>query len=181
MPTRCCPVANASTANKCVVAGWIYSTIIALFIAFPPPQNNETCPQKACLPVIVNSEYNKVARTGSAISILALILAVTAIQFYTFWRSRKRLKCSVGCATNQGLNRLLKRAMKKSVLVALAFSIAWGPVGIMIILSSWTDLDELALRKVLPFLNVIVFFQGFSNALIFRAKHLKAFMKKKIC
>ncbi len=172
-------VLSPSTAKRCVAAGWIYSATIALLMAFLIPENEKLCPINTCS--LTDSGYNKVARTIALLSILGIILAVAIIQFLTFSKLQKRLNNSVGPVTNQGLNRLFKRAMTKSALVAITFSIGWGPVCLTTLLNDWSIQSPFVSKKVLPVLLTLAFLQGFCNAIIFRAKHLKMYIHQKLC
>ena len=165
-------VLSASTAKKCVAAGWIYSTTIGLLLAFLTPGNKTLYPSDTCLPTDLG--FTAVSRTISSLSILGIILAVAFIQFMTVYKLQKRLNNSIGPVTNQGLNRLLKRAMTKSALVALTFSIGWGPLGITYILFDWSNMDPFVLEKVIYYLGRLAFLQSFCKAVIFRAKYLKS-------
>ncbi len=175
---------SQSIARKCVATGWIYSIIIALLNIFLTSENGEFLSTEinTCLQ-IMSPSYNVLARTLLALSILSAILGVAIIQFLTFWKLRKRLNNSIGCVNNQGLNRLFKRAMKKSALVAAAFSIGWGPGLMLMVITDWSNLNQLEYRRVVRVMTVsfvLAFFQGFCNAVIFRAKHIKAYIHKKM-
>ncbi len=172
-------ILSQSIAKKCVAAAWIYSITMALLIVFLVPENIEECPVQtnACLPT---SDYYMKTRVVMALSILGIILGVTIMQILSFYELRKRLKNSVACMTNLGLNKLFKRAITKSALVAVAFSIGWAPICITVILYDWTNLDPLMLGRAMRFMLVLGFMQGFCNAIIFRAKYLKDFIQKKM-
>ncbi len=172
-------VLSPSTAKKCVAAGWIYSATIALLVAFLIPGNKQLRPTNTCL--LGDSGYNAVIRKIAALSILGIILAVAIIQFMTFSKLQKRLHNSVGPVTNQGLNRLFKRAMTKSALIAIAFSIGWAPICMRIILVDWSIQNPFVSKEVIPFLMALASLQGFCNAIIFRAKHLKTYIHQKMC
>ncbi len=174
-------ILSQRTAIKSVAAGWMYSITIALLMAFLIPDNagERLAQTSSCL--LMTPAYDIRARTLIASSILGMILAVVIIQLLTFYKLHKRLNNSVGCVTNQGLNKLFKRAMTKSAMVAGAFSIGWGPSNVMIILYDWSNLDLLMLEKIIPFLFALGILQGFCNAIIFRFKHIKEFIQKKIC
>ncbi len=174
-------VLSPRTATKCVAAGWIYSIIIAILIISLIPENDEFLSSKidSCLH-IMSPSYNVLARTLLALSILSIILAVAIIQFFTFWKLHKRLNNSVGCVTNQGLNHLFKRAMIKSALVAGTFSICWGPCLTLVVLTDWSVLNTLQYKNTMGVLFALAFLQGFCNALIFRAKHIKAYVEKRV-
>ena len=172
-------ILSQSIAKKCVAAAWIYSITMALLIVFLVPENIEECPVQtnACLPT---SDYYTKTRVVMALSILGIILGVTIMQTLSFYKLRKRLKNSIACMTNPGLNKLFKRAITKSALVAIAFSIGWAPISITVILYDWSDLDPLMLGRAMRFMLVLGFMQGFCNAIIFRAKYLKDFIQKKM-
>ena len=172
-------VLSTSTAKTYVAAGWIYSATIALLVALLIPENEKLSPINTCL--LRGSGYNKVTRTVALLSILGIILAVAIIQFTTVLKLQKRLNNWVGPVTNQGLNKLYKRAITKSALVAIAFSIGWGPVCITTISLDWSIQSPFVSEKVVPILFALAFLQGFCNAIIFRAKHLKSYIHQKIC
>ncbi len=175
-------ILSPTTAIKSVMAGWIYSVIIALLMVFLIPENTEDCPTqntaRSCL--LMTPDYNITTRTVVAISVLGMILAVVLIQILTSYKLHKRLNNSVGCMTNQGLNKLFKRAMTKSALVATAFSVGWAPVFTAVLLYDWSNLDPLMLERAIPFLFVLGILQGFCNAIIFRFKYLKEFVLNKM-
>ncbi len=172
-------ILSQDIAKKCVAAGWIYSITIALLMILLVPENIEECPMQtnACLPT---SDYYMKTRAVVALSNLGIILGVTIIQILSFYKLRKRLNNSVACMTNPGLNKLFKRAITKSALVAIAFSIGWAPLSITIILYDWSNLGPVVLGRAMRYLFVLGFVQGFCNAIIFRAKYLKDFIQKKM-
>ncbi len=173
-------ILSPSTATKCVAAGWIYTTMVALLMVFLIPGEIDECPAQTNTCPPITSDYYIKTRTIVALVNLGIILGVAIIQFLSFYKLHKRLNNSVGCVTNQGLNKLFKRAMTKSVMIAIAFSLGWAPLFITIMLYDWSNLNSMMLEKVLPFLFVLGFLQGFANTIILRFKHLKEFIQKKI-
>ncbi len=174
-------VLSARTAKRCVTAGWIYSVTIALLLIFmvPAHDHDDQSPTDSCS-VYTSTQYHIAAKATASISVLAIILAVIVIQGKTLQRLRKRLNNSIGpINTGQGMNGLYKRAMIKSALVAAVFIIGWGPFFIILIIPAWVKKDFMPNNAVLFFIAVGTF-QGFGNAVIFRAKSIYLFIRNKL-
>ena len=152
-------VISETKAKIYIAIGWIYSVLLSLTRL-----------------AVDRFEYNIPGhgRIIWAISTLILIIVVMAFQTSTYLKLRKRISMAVGSVqTPHCRNTLYMRAMKKSTLVALCFSIAWAPYCIMILCVDWTSEDYVPAERTLgaPLLALSLL-QGFCNALIFRAKYL---------
>ncbi len=173
-------VLSERTARRLVAIGCIYSILIALMMVFINPANNVQCPTGSCVPT--TSQYSIGARTAFAVSVLLIIVGVTIVQIMALYKLRRRLNNAVGTIhAGQGLNRLYKRAMTKSALVAIAFTVGWGPPFVMLILSEWANIDQNLVNTMLPYLYMLGMIQGCCNAIIFRAKHIKNYIQQKMC
>ncbi len=167
---------STKAAKILITTGWLYSMFIGLLLIFIRTEPIEVSPQESCF--IRRPSYHIAARSAGGFSILMIIVMVILIQMVTFCKLKRRLNVYVGPSNGvTGLNRLYKRAMIKAALVGVCFSIGWVPYMVKIIMHDWSNGDVTLFPAPIPLLLAML--QGFSNALIFRAKHLRDFIKNK--
>ncbi len=163
-------VISQTKAKLFICIGWSYSVLIAILRS---TRDNFDYTKSSL-------SHKMEGRVIWAISTLILIILIAMLQVSTYVRLRKRISIAVGSVNaTQGLNILYKRAMKKSTLIAVCFVLGWTPLCILFVVQEFiiTKYGALQRRLTAVFLALSLL-QGFSNAIIFRAKHLLSHIKQ---
>ena len=163
-------VISPQKAKLFICIGWFYSAIIA----------------------ILRSSIDKIDYTANSWSTetgygriiwtfanLMLIFLVILLQISTYGKIRKRISMAVGSVNaTQGLNNLYKRAMKNSTLVAVCFTLGWAPNCILFLIQDFTHYYGPEQRRITIIFSGLALLQGFSNAIIFRARYLSSHVNR---
>ncbi len=104
---------------------------------------------------------------------------VVILQAATYWKLWKQQQVAVGPGTSTGRNRMYRRAMVTSSLVASAFLIGWLPVHTCVLLFHWSSIDEETMNTIIRAVSTLGFLQSFSNPIIFKVRNSS--MEFKLC
>ncbi len=163
-----------TTAVCLVCGGWLYSLLLALLLAFIPPENPGANQGDECY--LVGDLFHKVPRSLFEVSVIAIGCLIISIQTATYWKLWKQQQTPIGevSASNNSRNKLYKRAMTTSSLIISAFSLVWLPLMIFALVVDWSKyIDQHEARQVIRSLGVLGIGQAFSNAIIFKLRNMK--------
>ncbi len=153
--------------------GWLYPAFIgSLAFLMPHPYRGSDCPAP-------HHAFHKIAITLAAVSVIVLVVLVVILQTATYWKLWKQQRMTVGPGTNTGRNRMYRRAMVTSSLVATAFLIGWFPLHISVLLYHWSNIDEETMDTIIRVISILGFLQSLSNPIIFKVRNSS--MEFKLC
>ncbi len=145
--------------------GWLYSAAIALFHILMPHAYEGDCFSTPDL-------FDKIPVTIWALSVIGLIALVAMLHLATYWKLWKRQQMAIGSViSNTGRNRMYKRTMVTSSMVATAFLIGWLPFMISILLDAWSNIDGGNSQHAYKFLSTLSILQSFCNPMIFKLRN----------
>ncbi len=154
-------------------SGWLYTAFIGLLgLLMPRPQQGSSC-------LAPHLSFHKIATTLAAASVIMLVFLVVILQTATYWKLLKLQRMAVGPGTNTGRNRMYRRAMVTSSLVATAFLIGWLPLSTSVLLFHWSNIDEETMNTIIRAISILGFLQSFSNPIIFKVRNSS--MELKLC
>ncbi len=159
----------------------MYSIGLALLWVLMPEGSIPTNQDQACLtPEIL---FHKAPKTIFSITVIVMLVLIVSMQLLNFLKLWKRLQMSIGSVPSgpvpvaTGRNRIYKRAMVTSSMIATAYLIGWLPCMICMIIYDWSNVDKETLENALQILGVLGALQSFANPIIFRLRN----MDIKIC
>ncbi len=160
---------QALSKNKAIVllcSGWLYGfCIVVLYMLMPHKYEGYDCATMFAL-------IHKIPMTIYALSVLFLSALIIILQAATYWRLWKQQQMAVGSViANTGRNRLYRRAMITSSLIAICFLIGWVPFSITFLRFHWSNIDRKTLNTTIWSLGTLAVLQSFSNPLIFKLRN----------
>ncbi len=177
-------VINESTAIKCVIAAVIYCIGTTSFIMFYGA-SSERLQQEDYTCDFLNEAFSPSSRRVYGLTIIMICILIAIFQVSTFRILQKRLNLRVapdGHDTvgnrNNSLNKLYKKALKNSTLIAIAYMVGWLPVSLVLSLFDWQLLDRETLVDLGFGFAPLTLIQAICNALIFRAKHITDYVRR---
>ncbi len=146
--------------------GGSYATFIALLsILMRPTQIAPSCSSPQDL-------FHKTPSIMFGLSVVLLVALVVVLQTATYWKLWKQQKMAVGAVgANTGRNRMYRRAMITSTLIATAFLIGWLPFSISILVFHWSNINEDTLAPAIRVGATLWLLQSFCNPIIFKLRN----------
>ncbi len=145
--------------------GWLYAaimTLLALLMHHPNQANGCLGPPNS---------FHKIPITLAAVSVIILVVLVVMLQAATYRKLWKQQQMAVGPGTNMGRNRMYRRAMITSTLVATAFLIGWLPLSISVLLFHWSNIDEKTMDTTIRAVAILGLLHSLSNPIIFKVRN----------
>ncbi len=160
---------QALSKNKAMVllcSGWAYGFCIGMLcMLIPYRYEGYDCTSVLAL-------FHKIPITIYALSVLFLSALIIILQAATYWRLWKQQQMAVGSViTNTGRNRMYRRAMITSSLIATCFLIGWLPFSITFLRFHWSNIDRETMNTTIWALGTLGVLQSFSNPLIFKLRN----------